>query len=88
MKLAIECTWACNTCEIIELPVGYLWDNVESWYVKWGRLHLSFCNGETLEFEIVSDGDLVDWKRPDSTSIYRVESDGNINFENPLVENC
>ena len=58
-----------------ELPEGKFWSDVEDWYVRWDVFYFKI-DGEWLQGELGTDViDSIDWKRPESTTIYAGESD-------------
>lgn len=55
------------------------WDDVNDWYIKWDNLYIQF-NGSKDYQELELDSkviDGIDWKRPDSSTIYKGENEYN-----------
>jgi hypothetical protein len=70
MQIRIDQNLSAGCSSIVTIPNGKTWDDVEDWYIKWDRLHIFFKDGSSTEIELDSDTDIIDWKRPDSVTIY------------------
>lgn len=70
----ISATYYAGTSANVKLPENKTWDDVEHFYVRWDVLHIHWKSGEDREYELHSDDlDCIDWKRPTSTEVYRVD---------------
>lgn len=70
----ITATYCAGTSANVELPDGMTWDDVEYFYVRWDVLHIQWKSGGDWEYELGSDAlDCIDWKRPQSTEVYKVD---------------
>lgn len=78
----LDTTYYAGTTAMVDFPEGKTWEDVESWYVKWDTLHITFKDATTLEKELNSgDLDMVDWKRPASVNVYVVNDDGKTDYD-------
>jgi hypothetical protein len=72
MNMQILCRYNASNSEIFEMPKGRVWSDVESYYVKWGHLHLIFRDRTVHTIELDMDV-RVDTKRPVSIKISEEE---------------
>jgi hypothetical protein len=90
MKIAVEMQYAAVVTEIVELPDGKTWGDVDLYFVKWGTLHLLFKDDSPrLEVDCSShfgDPGLVDTSRPDRTAILAVTGKGMPDYDSVLAE--
>lgn len=79
----IDATYTAGTCAKVKFPEGKTWTDVLHWYIKWDTLHIRWKSGEDEEFELNSNGiDVIDWKRPASTSVYVMdETTGKVDYD-------
>lgn len=84
----LDTTYTAGTSANVEFPDGKTWDDVQSWYIKWDTLHIQWKDSTSYEeFELNSNTlDIVDWKRPSSTSVYPVDEEtGDTNYDTELA---
>jgi hypothetical protein len=64
---------------VVKMPEGRTWNDVESFYVKWGALYLTFKDGKYDEVSILHidyDLDSIDHKYPANVTIHPTTEDG------------
>jgi len=54
----------------VELPEGYTWDDIDTWYVKWDVFHACLKDGTNIQMDIESSLDDLELKRPDFVTVY------------------
>ena len=70
----INTTYYAGTSAKVKFPEGKTWDDVEYFYVWWDTLHIRWKSGEDWEYEMNSGAlDCIDWKRPKSVEVYKVD---------------
>lgn len=85
-KYAVQATYYESTNGYAEFPEGKSWEDVEDHYVKWDCLWVKFKGTEDyLEIPLSSEGG-SDWKRPINYEIRAVDADGEIDWDNTLVD--
>lgn len=88
--ITVSCRLYASTTARIELPEGKTWDDVHGWYVTWDTLWVCFKDSEDY-IEIPMDSDsfaVVDWKRPQSVTVYGTGDDGETDYDNELAESA
>lgn len=89
MNYCIISHLGCSAEGRVVLPAEKNWDDIQQWYVKWDTLHVLFKGEkEFREFclnSYLGDGG-IDWKRPDSISVYAEDEDGYPDFDNEIAE--
>ena len=77
-KYTISATYSAGTNGTVTFPEGKSWDDVKDWYVKWDTLHVQFKDSTEWEEMPLESGvdDIIDWKRPDSVSVYPESDEG------------
>jgi len=85
---AVEACYNAGTSSRVTFPEGKSWADVKDWFVKWDTLYVLFEGEQTMrELELNSDGlDAIDWKRPTSVSVYPVDADGDVDYEDSVGE--
>jgi hypothetical protein len=77
----VETVYTFSAAEAVELPEGKTWNDVRSYYVCYGVLHLLWMDGTSTEHDL--DGPALedqDWKTPDEASVYAAGPDGSPDF--------
>jgi len=70
----------------VDLPEGRTWDDVSAWYVKWDRLYVMFKDGVEYDEPLCSDSmEAIDWKHPESVTVYATNDDDEIDFDNEVA---
>jgi hypothetical protein len=81
----VETLYTFSAVEPVEFPEGKSWDDVESYYVRWGDLHVFWKDGSQwmthLEGPTLEN---VDWKRPDEVTVYASDTQGSPDFEHKI----
>lgn len=87
MKYCIISQLDCSVEGRVVLPAEKNWDDIQEWYVKWDTLHVLFKGEkEFQEFclnSYLGDGS-IDWKRPDSISVYAENEDGDADYDDEI----
>lgn len=76
MRYAVCTSYSTYNTEIIELPDGRTWDDVDTFYVKWGTLHITYKGSLGIISIDLDENYDTDTKRPSSVDI-RAVIDGN-----------
>ena len=69
-SITVHTTYYCGASTEVKLPEGRLWDDAESWGIKWGTLYVDWKDGTSWEVELneeLLEG--LDSKRPADVSI-------------------
>jgi len=74
MKVSVMTTYSANSLVTVELPDGWVWDDVDAWSIKWGTLYLTHRDGTEKEIEL-NECLETDTKRP--TDVSFEDEDGN-----------
>ena len=77
-QYTVSAAYYAGTEGTVVFPEGKSWDDVKDWYVKWDTLHVQFKDSpEWQEFSLDSSvDDVIDWKRPDSVSVFPKSAEG------------
>jgi hypothetical protein len=87
-KYCLELTFYSGCNATVELPDGHTWDEIQDWYIKWNTLHFKLKGVEAWgEIELqLTDADVVDYKRPESVSVFPVDEEDNVDYDNEVAE--
>ena len=88
-KYCVSATYSTGAQGFVTFPDGKTWEDVEDWYVKWDTLWVQWSGGpeEYEEFSLNSDtSDSTDWKRPIDVSVYAVDADGDVDYNEEVAE--
>jgi hypothetical protein len=87
-KIAIETSYSVSGSVILDLPEGKTWNDVTSWYIKYGTVYAAFNHGDYQELGQVGEVsmDTADFKRPDSAAVYAVSDDDSIDYDTLIDE--
>lgn len=84
---SVTCWYTCSSESVVALPVS--WENIESWYVKWGVFYY-LVKGEAVWREVYLDDvglDSTDTSRPTEVEVHHVDEHGFPVGENLIEEN-
>jgi len=88
MRYGVYCTYYAGGGSSVELPDGKTWDDVEYWYIKWDILFYKLKGDKKLYEEVlhidVAEG--IDFKRPVTTEIHKLDEDDCIEFGDVVDE--
>ena len=84
-RVCLVASYALSVSDVIDLPEGRTWEDVDGWGVKYDTLHVTWRDGTTAELPFHADLELdaVDTKRPD-VEAFVATSDGLPDYDRPL----
>lgn len=88
MKYGVYCTYIAGGGSSVELPEGKTWDDVEYWYVKYDTLFYKIKGHEKVYEELlhIDITEIIDYKRPASVEIHKLDEDDCIIFDAVIDE--
>lgn len=77
-RVQVNCAYAVETNNYVDLPEGKSWDDVQDHYCKWGFLTITWKDGSIWKHYMeVDSADIInsiDWKYPETT-VYELGED-------------
>lgn len=75
---------ACAT-DAVELPDGKTFADIKEWHIKWGRFFYTFDGITWGEFDMNSEVEVSDWKRPSDVFVFADNGNGLPDYDNQLA---